>query len=68
MDEIDPPIFMDDPANQASKAYILSFPSTMAPDDFPQVRQLLDKHNTASGLFKFPGISIRSCSVVYAPI
>ena len=36
MDEIEPPCRLDNPANEASKAYILGLPSTTAPDEYPQ--------------------------------
>ena len=36
MDQIDPPVKLDDPANEPSKSYILS--SAQSPDfDYPQV-------------------------------
>lgn len=37
MDRIDPPVSVDNPVNESSRAFILSLPEKMPSDDFTQV-------------------------------
>lgn len=37
MDDIDPPVRVDDPATEPSRAFILGLPINMTPDEYPPV-------------------------------
>lgn len=67
MDEIDPPVQLDDPLTEISKVYILALSPTMTPDEFPQVHNFIllwmnqpifHSHISRNNFLPFPLLSV----------
>lgn len=57
MDLIDPPVIIGDPANEASRSFILSLPEKMPSDDLTQVETILNLNSSFKKYFYQKGFS-----------